>query len=201
MENIIIRRGKPEDSRDFANLAMFTAPDYFLAIFGNGAREMLENLFRYPRSIFSYQYSHFMEVDGKVAGMTLFYDHDEKNRGVTAFILRLLGYMKLRFFLCVGNLLKISRVFGQTRKGDMYSSNSAVYPEFRGRGLGERLFKLSEEAARARGLKRVVVDVKSDNTTALLLRQKIGYSIAEKLPAVEMDGKVFQYLKLVKNLT
>jgi len=200
MENIVIRKGRPEDGRDFAKLSMLTASDYFSEIFGENAESIIENSYRYGNNIFSRQYSYFMEIDGKIAGMTSFYEHDEKNSGLLFFVMLLIRYMKFKFLLYIGRLLKVRKIFARTRKGDMYSAGSAMYPEFRGRGLGDRLFRLSELAARDRGLKRVVVDVKSDNIPALSLRKKIGYVIEEKLPAVKLNGKRFEYLKLVKNL-
>jgi ribosomal protein S18 acetylase RimI-like enzyme len=144
--------------------------------------------------------SYFMEGDGKRAGMTLFYGHAAKNAGVVPFMILLIGILKLEFFLRLGNLLKFASVFAKTKEGDMYSGNSAVYPEFRGRGLGERLFSLSEEKARAGGYRRVVVDVKADNAAALALRTKLGYKVDEVLPAVKIGGKKFEYVRLVKEI-
>ncbi len=198
MEEVTIRRGRPEDAQDFAELAFFTAPEYLEEVFGPDAKYILKSLFERPNNIFSFQYSHFMEVGGEVAGMTLFYDDDEKKRGLAPFVLLLIKYLKFKFLAHLPSLLKFGSIFAQTREGDLYSSNTALYPKFRGRGLGERLFGLSEEAARKRGLKRIVVDVKADNKEAIGLRKKLGYKVENILPVLKIKGKTFEYLQLVK---
>jgi len=142
-----------------------------------------------------------MEVDGKVAGMTLFYDHAWKEAGIVPFVLIVMSVLRFGFFLKVWSLLKFASIFATTRAGDMYSSNSAIYPDFRGRGLGEKLFSLCEEKSRAGGYKRIVVDVKADNVAAISLRKKLGYRVDEVLSVVNIAGKKFAYVRLIKELT
>lgn len=198
MDETTIRKGRPGDAEDFAELAIVTAPEYFEVIFGKGAKYMLKRLFTHPDNIFSFRHSYFLEVNGEVAGMTLFYDYNDKTRGVVPFVLMLIRYLKFGFLAHLPALLKFGAIFARINKDDLYSSNSAIYPKFRGRGLGEKLFGLSEETARKKGLRRVVVDVKADNVKAIQLRKKLGYNIEIRLPAVNIKGKVFEYLQLVK---
>lgn len=200
MDNIIIRPGRPADAEDFARLAMFTAPEYFGEIFGNDAVSILKRLFGDPKNLFSYSHSYFMEVNGEVAGMTLFYDYDRKNKEVVPFVILLIKLLKFNFLARLGSLLRFSSIFARIQKGDVYSSNTALYPKFRSRGLGEKLFSISEEKARALGSRRVVADVKVGNIKAINLRQKLGYRIDERLPVVRIREKTFEYLKLVKEL-
>jgi ribosomal protein S18 acetylase RimI-like enzyme len=200
MSDIIVRPGRPEDADHFAALVSFTAPEYFAEIFGRRATGVFKRLFRDPNNIFGYTHSYFMEVDGKVAGMTLFYDHAGKDAGIAPFVILLIRILKFEFFMRLGNLLKFAAVFAKTKEGDMYSSNSAIYPEFRGRGLGEKLFSLSEEKARAGGYSRIVVDVRADNKTAIALRVKLGYKVDEVLPVVKIGDKKFEYIRFVKNI-
>ncbi|NCQ53322.1 MAG: GNAT family N-acetyltransferase, partial [Caldiserica bacterium] len=44
--------------------------------------------------------------------------------------------LKFSFIKILKNLLKAKRVIGIVREGEFYISNIAVYPEFRGMGLG-----------------------------------------------------------------
>lgn len=201
MNNVTIRKGRPEDAKDFARLVFFTAPEYFGEIFGSKTSFVLERLFRDHKNIFSFNHSYFMEADGRVAGMTLFYDSDQKNKGIVPFILILLRCMKFELFKRLGSLLRFGSIFARIKKGDLYSSNTALYPEFRGCGLGEKLFCLSGEKARDSGYRRVVVDIKADNRVAIGLREKLGYRIVEKLPVLKMNGKTFEYVKMIKELT
>jgi ribosomal protein S18 acetylase RimI-like enzyme len=201
MDKITIRKGRPEDAEDFFRLINFTAPEYFQEIFGSDAGRVLEGLFGHTGNIFSFEHSYFMEIGGEVAGMTLFYDDEEKNKGIVRFVLFLIGYMRFKFFTHLPSLLKFGSIFARTRTGDLYSSNTAIYPKFRRRGLGEKLFGLSEKEARSRGLKRVVVDVKAGNYDAIKLRKKLGYEVEAALPILNIKGKTFEYLRLVKYLS
>ena len=198
MDEIIIRDGRPGDAEHFAELNFLTAPEYFEAMFGKDAKIIFRKLFVLPGNIFSFQYSHFMEVNGEIAGMSLFYSYDEKNKGIAPFVAVLIKYLRLRFFTRIPDLLRTGAVFAQIKKDDLYSSSSAIYMKFRGRGLGERLFSLSEEAARKRGLKRAVINIKADNLVAIGLRKKLGYVLDKKLPVVRVGGKDFRYLQMSK---
>jgi ribosomal protein S18 acetylase RimI-like enzyme len=199
-DEITIRDGRPGDAEHFAELNFLTAPEYFEAIFGKDSKAIFRELFVLPGNIFSFQYSHFMEVNGEIAGMSLFYSYDEKNKGMVPFVAGLIKYLKLRFFAHIPALLKTGAAFAQIKKGDLYSSSSAIYSKFRGRGLGEKLFSLAEEAARKRGLKRVVINIKADNVAALGLRKKLGYILDKKLPMIKVGGKEFKYLQMSKRV-
>lgn len=201
MNKITVRNGKPDDADHFVRLIMYTAPGYLAILFGPDPDRVIKNLFCHPNNLFSHTHSRFLEADGEVAGMTLFYDKAAMDRGVIPFLLLLAKNIGWRFIGRMGFLLRISRVFTLVEKGDMYSSNSALYPKFRAAGLGAILFGLSEKEARAKGLKRVVVDVKDDNIVALSLRRKLGYEVAANLKPINACGKAFKYLRLVKNLT
>ena len=200
MDEIIIRDGRPEDAKDFAELVLLTAPEYLEEMFGNDARAIFRRMFVLPGNVYSFQYTQFIEVNGEVAGMSLFYDYDEKNKGIIPFLTELAKYLKLRFFKYIPDLIKTGAAFAQIKKGDLYSSSSAIYPKFRGRGLGEKLFRLSEEAARKRGLKRVVINIKADNTAAIGLRKKLGYVLDRELPVLRVGNKSFRYLQMFKKV-
>lgn len=200
MNSVTVRRATSKDAPDFARLAVYTAPEYLKLIFGPDPLPVLEALFRHPDNLFSHTHAHFMEVDGEVAGMSLFYDYAAKQRGTPPLVMLIMKEMRGRSFRALRTLLRFAPVFARIGRDDMYSSNSALYPKFRARGFGARLFSLSEEKAREQGLKRVVVDVKADNEPAISLRRKLGYRIEEKLPAVSAGGMCFEYLKLVKDL-
>ena len=200
MDEVIIRDGRPSDAEHFAELNFLTAPEYFEAMFGKDAKAIFKELFVLPGNIFSFQYSHFMEVNGEIAGMSLFYSYDEKNKSIIPFVTVLIKYLKLRFFTYIPDLLKTRAVFAQIKKDDLYSSSSAVYMKFRGRGLGNKLFSLSEEAARRRGFKKVVINIKADNVAAISLRKKLGYILDKELPVVKVGGKDFRYLQMSKRV-
>ncbi|MBP7055388.1 MAG: GNAT family N-acetyltransferase [Candidatus Omnitrophica bacterium] len=198
--NIVIRPGRPQDAADFSRLVMYTAPEYYNILFGPDPLPILQDLFRHPNNLFSYQHTYFMECDGEVAGMTLFYDHSAKERGLIPFLILLAKNLKWHTIKKLFFLIKMAPVFARIKKTDMYSSNSALYPKFRARGLGAKLFSISENQARVRGLKRVVVNVKNVNTPAISLRRKLGFEIERKLPTIKCGSNSFEYLQMVKYL-
>jgi ribosomal protein S18 acetylase RimI-like enzyme len=65
----------------------------------------------------------------------------------------------------------------------------ALLPEFRGRGLGERLMRQTLDAARAFGLHRVELTVREENANAIALYRKLGFEIEGVLrDAIRVDG-------------
>jgi ribosomal protein S18 acetylase RimI-like enzyme len=76
----------------------------------------------------------------------------------------------------------------------------AVYPEFRRRGIGTKLFALIEEEARKTGYNKVVFDVETDNKEAIKLYERLGYSIVNRSPVVETSVKNFEFFKMGKDI-
>ena len=200
MDDLIIRKGKIEDARDFSHLILLSAPVFFPSLFGDNVSEVMENLFRYPGNIFSFEHSYFVEMEKKIAGMVLGYtwkerDQEELNTGFLLF--RYLGWDILTR---VPYLLRVQSILGKLVAGDYYISNIAVYPEFRGCGLGTSLLKKMEEEAVERGCKMMVLDVEADNRGAIRLYQKLGYNAGEGSSVVKIKGKSFEFFRMRKNI-
>lgn len=200
MDELIIRKGKIEDARDFSHLILLSAPVFFPSLFGDNVLEVMENLFRYPGNIFSFEHSYFVEMEKKIAGMVLGYtwkerDQEELNTGFLLF--RYLGWDILTR---VPYLLRVQSILGKLVAGDYYISNIAVYPEFRGCGLGTRLLEKMEEEAVERGCKMMVLDVEADNRGAIRLYQKLGYNAGEGSSVVKIKGKSFEFFRMRKNI-
>jgi RimJ/RimL family protein N-acetyltransferase len=64
-----------------------------------------------------------------------------------------------------------------------------LLPDWRGRGLGERLIRQTLQAARAFGFSRVELTVRDDNARALALYRKVGFETeGRKRRALLVDG-------------
>jgi ribosomal protein S18 acetylase RimI-like enzyme len=50
-----------------------------------------------------------------------------------------------------------------------------LHPDYRGRGLGERLIRASLDAARAAGFERIELSVYGENTRAVALYRRVGF--------------------------
>ncbi len=71
-------------------------------------------------------------------------------------------------------LLNFNNTVGKLEKDEFYIINVAVYPEYRGKGIGRRLMLESENYAVKRKIKRMVLDVEKDNVPAISLYKNLG---------------------------
>ena len=68
--------------------------------------------------------------------------------------------------------------------GSFYVCGVAVYPEFRGQGIGKRFMALSEQQARDRNLRKVSLIVFEQNEGATRLYKALGYEEVAREPVV-----------------
>lgn len=200
MENIIIRRGRLEDAQDFSELALHTGPELLPALFGANVKDVWTKAFRHPRSCFSYEHSHFIEVNGKTEGMALAYSYDRKRKEEIRSLLLILRYLKWGILKQIAYLSRSGAIIAQIDKGDYYISNIAVYPDLRCRGYGTKLLEILEGEAKAAGCTRLVLDVETDNEKAVRLYERTGYIIEMKSPVLRTRERDFEFFKMVKDI-
>ncbi len=64
-----------------------------------------------------------------------------------------------------------------------------LLPDYRGRGLGERLIRAALDAARVQGFERVSLTVYGRNTRAAALYRKVGFALeGTRLRGKKLDG-------------
>jgi len=200
MKNIIIRKGLPEDAPDFTNLILLSELELFPAIFGSGARNVLQNLFRQRRNLFSFEHSYFIDVDGIKAGMIIGYNWKTQREENWRTGLLMIKYMKLEFITKFLSLLKAMSIVGRAKDSEYYISNVAVYPEFRGINLGTNLLWQMEKEAKRCGVERSALDVDVNNQDAIRLYHRLSYSIVGKLRRAKINRKVFAFFRMCKKL-
>ncbi len=76
----------------------------------------------------------------------------------------------------------------------------AVYPEFRGRGLGTNLLGVIEKEAKRIGSRRVALDVEISDEGAIKLYKRLGYDIKRKAPIFKIKDKNFELFNMSKNI-
>jgi len=77
------------------------------------------------------------------------------------------------------------------------SLGMGVIPEYRGKGIGRRLIEVTLNAARAKGLARIDLQVREDNIPALSLYQRFGFVIeGVKRQAFCVDGSYFNLVSM-----
>ena len=202
MDDITIRKGKPEDAEDFSQLVLFTGPEFLAALFGSesNVRNVMKGSFQHVRNAFSYEHSHFIEANGEIAGMALVFTRDQMRREQLRTMLFILRYLKLSFLTQIIYLYRSSRIVVQITGGDSYLAHIAAYPKFRSLGFGTKLLEVVEEEARAAGSKRMVLDVETDNTEATKLYERLGYTTERKSPILRIRDKGFEFFKMSKDI-
>ena len=199
MEKIKILKGEKNFKDDFANLILYTGEDLFFSIFGKNVKEILKKLYIVKRNQFSYEFTNFIFFEEKISGMVLSYSYDEKSKIDLNTGYLLIKIMNLNFLKIFPNLLKSFNVLGKIDKEDYYISNIAIYPEYRGIGLGTKLLNFIEDLAKNRKLKRIVLEVEKKNLNAIKVYENFGFK-KEKEIFLKIDRKKFSFYKMIKTI-
>ena len=198
MDNIIMRQGRSEDAQNFSQLILISAITFYRSLFTSDAAEIIRKLFQKPGNLFSFEHSYFIEVDGKIAGMVLGYNWAQKSREELYTGLLMVKYLKWNFFARIFYFLKAQDIVGKVSENEYYLSNIAVYPEFRGLGLGTKLLsEIERESKRSRD-KKIVLDVETNNKRAIKLYERLGYIIESKTPSLEINKETFEFFRMSK---
>ena len=138
----------------------------------------------YVRPITEIDYPAFYELSLKLDKETSFrlYEPDERPHNPALFARETAGFMKnphnniflaVRNDLLVGYLQAIGRSARRIRH--VVSINVAILQAYTGRGIGARLFAVTEEWARQKGVKRLDLSVMANNIPAQKLYDRLGF--------------------------
>jgi len=201
MQEIVIRRGKPEDAHHFSELVALSSPILFTVLFGSKVKKIMKNLFPHKRHYYSFDRSFFIEVDGVTAGMAQLHRFRPRRREKINLTLLLMKYMNWRLPSSVAPLLRSEKIIRNFSGQECYLSNVAVYPKYRRLGLGSKLLGALEEEVRSVGKNRMVLHADVNNHGAIRLYERLGYKIEEKMPPLKIRNKFFEYFAIKKPLT
>jgi len=195
---MLIRNGEYTDAPDFASLVLLSGPSFLPAVFGPETADVMKTLFRQNRNLFSWEFARFAVVNDRNAGMLLGYTGRQKNEVLLHTGRLLIEYFRTRFICALPRLLKAETVLTSPRKDDFYVSNVAVYPEFRSKGVATALLLDAEKRASSAGVKRLVLDVEAENSTALSLYRKLGFQGDGPPRSVWIGRTEFHFVKIVR---
>ncbi len=131
-----------------------------------------ESTYRNPEGDYSFNNTTILEINGEVAGMLLAFGMPEaaprnpENRPSADDENVFAPYIYLE------------------EPNSWYLCGVALYPQFRGHGLGTRLMDVADEQARQRNLPSLSLVVFERNTGALNLYQRLGYMVVDRAPIV-----------------
>ena len=198
-KEIIIRRALPGDAEDFISLIMLSAPLFFKKLYGDKFKSILQYLFIHQYNLFSFWHVYFAESGGRKDGMILGYDWRTKRQEDLRTGLLLLKYMELSFFKRLPLFLRARGVTGCVNREEHYISNVAVYPEYRGMGIGTDLIAKVEMEAGKSEIKKVALDVEIENLKAIKLYKKLGYAIVKE-SSIRVHRELFSFYRMYKKL-
>lgn len=196
--NIVVRRASKEDAEGSANLILISAPSLFLTMFGDEAKQTIKYLFVQNKNLFSFEHTYVAEVEDKDAGIILGYSYDARIKESIRTGRLLLNHSSLKFITKFHSWVSLYSV-GNISRDEYYISNLAVYPEYRGLGIGTRLIYEAENEAKKCGLKRIALDVEIDNEKAINFYRKLKYRISKNF-AVKLNNKTFCFFRMCKEL-
>jgi ribosomal protein S18 acetylase RimI-like enzyme len=179
MGKINIRPGHPKDSSIFLELVKYSAPTFLKSLFSPHPDHLMVYLFENKNNIFSHEFTHFIESDGRPCGMLLGYKGKTKKQSTLNTGLLLAKFWKNHFLLKIRALLRAQNIVGYADENDFYVSNVAVFPETRSMGLGRQLLVLAETHARKQGAANICLDVETNNPRAKKLYEEIGYKVQD----------------------
>jgi ribosomal protein S18 acetylase RimI-like enzyme len=200
VQNILVRKGRPEDAHHFSELVILTSPAIFPIVFGSSVKKMMKSLFPHKRHYYSFDRSFFAEVDGEVVGMAQLHKLVSRKGQTARLSLLLLKYLKWRLPAKVVNLLKFDHLIKFVARNDCYLSNVAIYPEFRSSGIGTKLLAAIEEEAKSIGKKRIVLHAETHNLRAISLYERLGYKIESRSPSLKIRNRLFESFKMAKTV-
>lgn len=191
-----IVKGRGSLSEDFSDLLILSAPTLFATVFGEGFKEIIQKIFKERRNLFSFEHTYFLKMDGKIAGMVLSYDWTIKRREEINTGRALFKHMGLKLIKRLPLLLKLNSVVGILNRGEYYISNIAVYPEYRGMGIGTTLLNFIEET-KSKNIKNLTLDVETKNEGAIRLYKRLGFIISGKL-STKLKEETFEFFRMEK---
>lgn len=196
---IMVRRSTLDDDKDFAKLFLISAP-FFQILFGRRVKAVLQDLFGYSSNLFSLEHVYFAEIEGKKAGMILGYDWRVKERENLR--TGLLLFKKIGFSILgkLSSLMKFNATIGKLHDGEYYISNIAIYPTYRGMGIGKRLMLEAENEAKIAGVKRIVLDVEKENIIAMNFYKELGYDTVNDISIPLQKDKILHLYRMIKEI-
>lgn len=199
MKNLLIRNGNIMDIEDFSNLIIYTGKDFFYSLFGNKAKKIFKNLYIEKNNQFSFEFTNFVEIDNKICGMVLSYSYEEKKK-ITLFTgYLLIKNIKFEFIKNFSYFYKAFSKLGLLKNNEYYISNIAIYPQFRGLGIGSKLLYYTENLAKEKGCNKLVLEVEKENLRAINIYKKFGLKI-EKEFSLNLKNKKFIFYRMNKDL-
>jgi ribosomal protein S18 acetylase RimI-like enzyme len=119
--------------------------------------------------------------ENHVVGTVGLYDrqsYGRLSRGAMGNVFRFYGWVKA--WTILRRMSHVGSIVSKPDPGELYLSNLGVHRARRSRGIGSALIELKRQEARARGYRKLALDVAETNPRATKLYRRIGFEVTGK---------------------
>lgn len=167
--DILIRKARQEDAQAAVPLIIEAIGDISMQMTGETedaaiTKEFI-NLFTRTDNRHSYLYTYIAEMDGKVAGVLVFYSAEQ----ALTLDANLEEYLSAK----KGTIVKIDP---ETLPGEWYIDTVVVDPTYRGHGIGTELLTFSEQLVASFGGGSLSLNVETEKDAAIRLYNRLGFA-------------------------
>ncbi len=185
-KKVTIRPARPKDAWVAARLMYYASANYALVFFGkseSNAIRVLARMFPLPGHLSSYTYTFVAEDEGNAVGLLCSLDGKSwRVAGRASWM-----YVPIWFFVArpwqmstlMAAMNDFEKALPPVLNEEYYVEFLAVLPERRGQGIGNQLMEFAESQARAKKLKRVLLDVEIENEGARRFYERLGFQEAK----------------------
>ena len=200
LEHRIVSASASDSAEDFVRLALIAAPKYQPALYAGMHDKVIRSLFHHRGNIMSFTHTHFMQVEGRNAGMTVAYDWQANKKEQFKATLLIIRCMGLKFFKQLRHMQWSGENLGRIDDGTYYIAVLGFYPEFRSGGLGTEMLKFTQEQAVAAGADKIVLDAETYNQDAIRLYKRFGMQEDGETKSTTINGEKFEFVRMLKKL-
>lgn len=194
----------PDHADHFAGLAQIASDNLYTHLLGKQAHRILAGLFCKPDNDNSYQFTHFLQDSGHIAGMVNGWTTAQKqhnDRYNEQLVRHFAGWRYLQYISVGLYLSEVTEFIGTNLDDhDFYIQMVAIYPEFRGHGHSKKLLNHAHDLAVAQACRRLVLDVDERNSVAIRAYKKMDFTVIDESQKRKDDGIRWGMLRMAKSL-
>lgn len=187
-----------DDLSQAANLIYITAPDLFNMIFQKEkARMALARLIDRRENMFGAEFIRVFKQNGNIAGLIAGHSGNEQKQirrtEHRAFRDAIGRFWTLHYFtLMVPVIRQLTRY--TINEDEYYISNVGVDQAHRGKGIATRLIHAVADEQKAKGIRKILLDVDGNNHTARTLYEHLGFTVVRQNGIFFLKEKLYTML-------
>ena len=176
-----IRKAGIDDKGPLAEIMYSTGRELYDFAFNLGnltARDYIRFEYKAGRGFCGHRNLTVAIEENHVVGTVGLYDrqsHGRLSRGAIGNVVRFYGWVNA--WTVLRRMTHVGRIVSKPDRGELYLSNLGVRRDRRSRGIGSALIDLKRNEARARGYRKLALDVADTNPRAEKLYRRIGFEV------------------------